>query len=108
VPEPKRLEQWLTNRNFPSKRVVYRVERVTSDFVLFGATEKTGKVMIPFAVIHEWIAGYEAGLIRAHQSPRDMRTAIQKGSPWAKQLHSFETHLAAIIQRWAIEGFRGK
>jgi hypothetical protein len=103
--DSRRILQWLDGRSFPSKRVVYTVERVTQDFVLFAATPSTGRVMIPLEVVIEWITAYSLGKLKAHQSPREMRTTAQKGSGWAKQLHSFETHLAAVIQQWAIDGF---
>lgn len=98
------LLKWLKAYDFPSKRVTYRAEEVSERFVIFAPTGTTGRVMLPVELIEEWLTAYESGRIKIHQSPRDMRTIVQKDSPWANQLHSFETHLAAIVHRWSTDG----
>ena len=95
---------WLASQKFPSKKVTYRAEKVTKDFIVFLPTATTGKVMLPMEMIVEWLKAYDEGLIKIHHSPREMRTLVQESSRWANQLHSFETHLAAIIHRWASDG----
>lgn len=99
------LRDWLISNNYPSKRLTYRVEEATEAFAVFAATPTTGKVMLPLALIKEWILAFESGQIRIHQSPRGMREAIADKSAWAGQLHSFETHLSAVVHRWSTDGF---
>jgi len=103
--DDRNLLAWLLANPFPAKRVTYRITEATDDFVVFGATESTGKVMLPFGLIKEWIRACDQQTIRPGQSPREMREVVRERSEWAGQLHSFETHLAAIVQRWSMAGF---
>lgn len=98
------LAAWLEGRAFPAKRVTYRVESATSDRVVFAGTETTGRVMLPTSLVREWVEAFDARRIRLSMPPREMREVVRKDSPWAGQLHSFETHLAAVIRQWATEG----
>lgn len=100
------LRDWLRLNSYPSKRLTYTIAEATTEYALFAATPTTGRVMLPIGLIQEWIAAFESGKIRIHQSPREMRIIVAEKSPWAGQLHSFETHLAAIVQRWATDGPR--
>ena len=57
--------------------------------------------MIPTDVVLEWISAYEFGLINTEMKSREMRQIISPKSEWAKFIHGFDTHLAAIIRAWS-------
>lgn len=69
--------------------------------VIFDATSKTAKVMIPTDLILEWINAFEFKLISENLNAREMREAVKTHSQWAPYQHGFETHLCAIIKKWA-------
>lgn len=95
------VRDWLCRTEFPSARVTYKAEKVTDDFVVFCATTSTARVMVPLEVVVEWLEAYEKRRFRASTSPREMRDIVKKESNWAKQMHSFETHLAAVVRSWS-------
>jgi hypothetical protein len=102
------LVRWLlVQQSFNSRKVVYKIEQATTDFVVFAGTPSTGRVMLPTSLIAEWIDAAETRRIAITQSPREMRAVVQKQSTWANHLHSFETHLAAVVHRWATDGLEG-
>lgn len=95
------LADWLRGRDFPSARQVYHVVDSNAVYTLFGPTDSTGRVLLPTPLIREWIQALLDGRISTAHDPRSMRDRVQPGSPWAKQLHSFETHLWAVVQKWS-------
>ncbi len=97
---PNEIATWMSGKEFASAKTTYKVLEANPTFVIFGGTERTGQVMLPTALVVEWIHAYHQGRISAGDHPRTMREAVCPQSPWAKQLHSFETHLAAVTLAW--------
>ena len=75
----------------------YALESVDPQAVVFRATMRTGVVMLPTELVMEWLIGYDRKIITVEMNAREMRNRIVDGSIWAKQLHSFETHLRAVV-----------
>ena len=50
--------------------------------------------------------GHLPEAISVEMNAREMRTRIVEGTIWAKQLHSFETHLRAVVLVYAQENRR--
>lgn len=105
-PSNAELARWLNGRTVSSEQTSYRVIDANSQAVIFGATARTGSVMLPTELIHEWVAAWCNGVITETHAPREMRDLVAPASGWAKQLHSFETHLAAVVVAWAAEQVR--
>ena len=79
----------------------YAIESVDHQAVLFQATMRTGVLMLPTELVVEWLIGYDRKIISVEMNAREMRDRIVDGSIWAKQLHSFETHLRAVVLAYA-------
>jgi hypothetical protein len=94
------LAAWMQGKTFASARTHYTVQEIDGNYVVFRGTGSTEKVALPLDLVLEWITALKNKRIRVSMEPRDMRTEVQKGSQWAKQLHSFETHLAAVVNAW--------
>ena len=75
----------------------YSVEDFDSKTILFAATRKTGPVQLPRTLVEEWLQALDDGLINTGMTPREMRKEVSLKSMWARQLHSFETHLSAVV-----------
>ena len=104
------FSKWLNGRTVTSVRSAYQVIEANQSFVIFSPTivdnteqlRGTGHVMLPTELVLEWIHAYHDGRIDVwNHDPRAMREIAKVDSPWASQLHSFETHLAAIVRAWA-------
>lgn len=100
-PTPEELATWMRGRTFASAKSTYRVIDANAVYVLFESTGSTGRVMLPTTLVLEWITAAINGRFSAADDPRAMREKVYaQGSQWAKQLHSFETHLAAVVRGW--------
>lgn len=76
----------------------YSIEDFDSKTVLFAATSKTGPVQLPRTLVEEWLQALDDGQIHTKMTPREMREKVLSlNSMWARQLHSFETHLSAVV-----------
>ena len=92
--------QLLNGRIISGERVSYHCIEANSVYVVFDKTAKSGKVMLPTEVVMEWIHAYEFGLINVNMNQREMRDMVNKSSGWSGQMHSFESHLRAIVTTW--------
>ena len=84
----------------------YAIDSVDLQAVIFRATMRTGVLMLPTELVLEWLMGYDRKIISVEMNAREMRTRIVEGTIWAKQLHSFETHLRAVVLVYAQENRR--
>ena len=94
------LSEAIEGKVLRSIKAEYRCIHLDSNFTVFDRTKGTKKVMIPTEVLLEWISCYEDGLITEGMTARECREVVRRKSEWASQLHSFETHLFAVLEAW--------
>lgn len=88
----------------PLAETDYAIESVDPQAIMFRATMRTGVLMLPTELVLEWLMGYDRQIISVEMNARAMRNKIVEGSIWAKQLHSFETHLRAVVLAYSRRG----
>ena len=71
--------------------------------ILFDSNSKSKKVMVPMDVAIEWVEAYLTGQIYPEWKSRLKRDTITKYSTWSTTLHSFESHLNAILRAYIEE-----
>jgi len=71
--------------------------------IIFDSNSKSKKVMLPMDVALEWIEAYLDGKIYPEYKSRDKRDIITEYSTWSTTLHSFESHLNAILRAYIEE-----
>ena len=98
--EFSRLEKILDGKIISSKQKTYHCSHIDYQCIIFSETAQTKQVMLPVVVALEWISALETGLININMTGREMRGIVAPRSDWAKQIHSFDTHLWAIVQAW--------
>lgn len=102
-PSTTELAAWMRGKRFNARRSVYVVKTANAEYVVFESTGSTGQVMLPTELVLEWVTALIDGRVFHGQDPRTMRENVYAtGSDWAKQLHSFETHLAAVVDGWKL------
>ena len=97
-----KIRELCLNRQISSNIVQYTCSHADDICLIFAETSGTRKVMIPTDVVVEWISAYESRLISITMTAREMRQIMTKNSVWAPYQHGFETHLKAIVTKWAI------
>jgi len=68
--------------------------------VIFDSNSNSKKIMLPMDVIIEWIEAYRSGEIYPEYSSKLKRKTVTENSPWSTTLHSFESHLTAILDAY--------
>jgi hypothetical protein len=79
----------------------YAISEVDESTVLFAPTRKTKQLLLPTSLVAEWLTAYDDMKIHLEMSPREMRNKVMPDSIWNKQLHSFESHLSAVVRTYA-------
>lgn len=90
----------LNNTLIPAKKISYHCIYIDEYCTIFGPTRGSNKVMIPTDLILEWISAYELGVINTNMDSLKCRKIMNTRSDWANQLHSFNTHIFAIVRHW--------
>jgi len=78
----------------------YSCLHVDLNCIIFDSNSKSKKVMIPMDVASEWIEAYLARKIYPEWKSRLKRDTITECSLWSTTLHSFESHLSAILMAY--------
>lgn len=97
----KQIKKCIYNEYLESERAVYKCIKINKYCTIFEQNGSTKRVMIPTDVILEWVSAYNLKKIQFTMSAREMRKIIAPHSLWAPYQHGFETHLKAVIMKWA-------
>lgn len=83
-----------------SNKTEYLIEYCDENFLVFGPTKMSKRVMFPTELVLEWVTALEFGLITKSSEPGKMKDIVMPGSNWANYHHGFRTHLAAVVKNW--------
>ena len=100
------LVELLHEKPIEGRRKGNQYTCIHADFkcIIFDSTSKSKKIMLPMDVVIEWIEAYRSGEIYPEYASKLKRKIITGNSPWSTTLHSFESHLSAILDAY-IEQF---
>jgi hypothetical protein len=82
----------------PSDRITYlvkRADRLAVEFWNDPVEEKAIKVVLPRALIYEWVDYIRASRLTEDTTARQIREGVGAATKYSTQLNSFETHLKA-------------
>lgn len=77
-------------------RVSYRVLNADSFSIELENAEGGSRVVLPYALVREWVDAIQANGFDRATSPRTIREAVVPTSAYSPQLNSFEAHLKAV------------
>jgi MoxR-like ATPase len=92
------IDPLVPGTKIESARVSYFVQDADRISVEFANSQEEGsatRVVLPRALIAEWVAHMEDGKLDDQSSARAIREVVAERSQFSNQLHSFETHLKA-------------
>ena len=102
VDVPAQLVTLLRNNEIKGSKKgnTYSCLHADLNCIVFDSNSKSKKVMIPMDVASEWIEAYLGKKIYPEWKSRLKRDTITEYSLWSTTLHSFESHLSAILMAY--------